>query len=318
MPEAGRLHQSAFQAEEEDGVTTSLAESSQKTWLDWRRTGIGASDAPVVAGLSPYKSRAELWLEKTRQVEPDTNMSHAMRWGHRLEPAIALALQERIGCTYSGEQVCLQSDERPWQLATLDRVIDDETIAEFKSVNPAKAATLGEDGDADSLPQEWLLQGQHQLAVSRRNVVIFAVFVGTLEDIRIYPVERNDQLIDSLNEVEAEFWESVQSKTPPPALDVRDSEALVKHLGVQEGRIELPAEIDAVVDEYDEIRRQIGLLEEMKGQSKAKIIDALGGVSSGLLPSGRIVKCSVSEVPGRTQVIKPHTRINLSFRNPKR
>jgi putative phage-type endonuclease len=299
-------------------VSTVVQEASRKTWLDWRRTGIGASDAPVVAGVSPYKSRVELWLEKAGLSTPDSGMSHPMRWGHRLEPAIALALQERIGCTYAGEQVCLQSEERPWQLATLDRVIDDETIAELKSVTPAKAASLGEDGDADSLPQDWLLQGQHQLAVSRSKVVIFAVFVGTLEDIRIYHVERNDQLIDSLNEVEAEFWESVQSKTPPLALDVRDSEAIVKHLGVKEGQIELPGDIDAVVDEYDEVNRQISLLEDMKNQSKAKIIDALGGVSIGVLPSGRIVKCSVAEVAGRTQIIKPYSRVNLSIRNPKR
>lgn len=299
-------------------MSTDLAAPPRKTWLEWRRTGIGGSDAPVVAGCSPYKSRAELWLEKTSKVAPSESMSWPMTWGLLLEDPIAKALQKRINCVYTGEQVCMQSDDRPWQLATLDRTTDKNQVVEFKSVGIGNARTLGEDGDSDSLPESWILQAQHQLAVTRWDLVIFAVFVGTTEDIRIYEVERNDQLINALNEVEAEFWESVQTKTPPLALDVRDSEALVRHLGVQEGRIALSEEVESVVDEYDSIKAQIALLEDMKGKAKAKIIDSLGGMSSGVLPGGRIVTCKVSEIPGRTQIVKPSTRINLSFRNPKR
>jgi putative phage-type endonuclease len=292
--------------------------SEHSKWLDWRRTGIGASDAPVIAGLSPYKSRAELWMEKAGLSTPSNHMTPVMKWGHYLEPAIALALQDRIGCSYEGEQVCMQSDEFPWQLATIDRVIDADRIAEFKSILPAKAKEIGEDGDEDSLPAEWLVQGQHQLAVSKRKVVVFAVFVGTIEDVRVYHVERNDQLIDQINEVEAEFWNSVETKTPPLALDVRDSEALVRHFGVTEGEVELSDDIQAIVDQYNEIKESIGFLEEQKDQHKASIIDALGGMSSGVLPDGRIVKCSVSEIAEGTSIRKAHRRINLSFRNSRR
>lgn len=299
-------------------MSTALASSARTNWLDWRRTGIGGSDAPVVAGVSEFKSRTQLWLEKTNIVKPDELTSSPIKWGHRLEPVIASTLQELIGCQYAGDQVCFQSDDRPWQLATLDRLTTDNRIIEMKSVNPAKAKTLGEDGDSDSLPASWVLQAQHQMAVTNFDVVIFAVFVGTLEEIRIYDVERNDQLIDQLNEVEAEFWENVQTKTPPLAIDVRDSEALVKHLGVQEGQIALPQSIEEIVDEYEAIKAQIAILEDMKGSAKAKIIDSLGGVSSGLLPGGRIVKCSVSDIPEGTSIRKAHRRINLSFRNPAR
>ena len=299
-------------------MTTDLKALPRDSWLDWRKTGIGGSDAPVIAGRSPYKSRVELWTEKAGLVKPSDFMSPAMKWGLLLEQPIATALQERIGCNYTGEQVCMASEERPWQLATLDRLTDDGRVVELKSVNSTKARTLGEDGDVDSLPEEWILQASHQLAVTKLDVVVFAVFVGTLEDIRVYEVERNQPLIDALNELEEEFWDSVQTKTPPLALDVRDSEAIVKHLGVQEGQIALPPDVEAVVDEYQAIKAQIALLEDMKDGAKAKIIDALGGVSSGLLPGGRIVKCSVTDIAEGVSVRKAHRRINLSFRNPQR
>lgn len=299
-------------------MAAAIQSTSRDSWLDWRKTGVGGSDAAVVAGRSPYKSRFDLWTEKVGLVKPSDFMTPAMKWGLLLEQPIATALQERIGCTYVGEQVCVQSEERPWQLATLDRLTDDDRVVELKSVNSNKARTLGEDGDVDSLPEEWILQASHQLAVTKLDVVVFAVFVGTLEDIRIYEVERNQPLIDALNEVEEEFWGAVQTKTPPLALDVRDSEAIVKHIGVREGEVVLPADVETAVDEYQSIKAQIALLEDMKDGAKAKIIDALGGMSSGVLPGGRIVKCSVSDVTEGVSIRKAHKRINLSFRNPTR
>ena len=38
-------------------------------WLEWRKRGIGGSDASVVCGISRYKSPVELWLEKTDQIQ---------------------------------------------------------------------------------------------------------------------------------------------------------------------------------------------------------------------------------------------------------
>ncbi|MCJ7483244.1 MAG: YqaJ viral recombinase family protein, partial [Thermodesulfovibrionales bacterium] len=42
-------------------------EQSTEEWLSWRRNGIGASDAPVVMGLSPWQKAGELLLLKTGQ-----------------------------------------------------------------------------------------------------------------------------------------------------------------------------------------------------------------------------------------------------------
>ena len=40
-------------------------------WLEYRKQGIGGSDASVVCGISRYKSPVELWMEKTNQLPPD-------------------------------------------------------------------------------------------------------------------------------------------------------------------------------------------------------------------------------------------------------
>lgn len=37
-------------------------------WLEYRKRGIGGSDASVVCGISQYKSPVELWMEKTNQL----------------------------------------------------------------------------------------------------------------------------------------------------------------------------------------------------------------------------------------------------------
>ena len=41
---------------------------SYAEWLDYRKTGIGGSDAAVVCGISKYKSPVELWMEKTNRL----------------------------------------------------------------------------------------------------------------------------------------------------------------------------------------------------------------------------------------------------------
>ena len=38
--------------------------SDVDSWKEWRREGIGASDAPVIMGVSPYRKIGSLMREK--------------------------------------------------------------------------------------------------------------------------------------------------------------------------------------------------------------------------------------------------------------
>ena len=56
-------------------------------WLEYRKQGIGGSDAAVACGISRYKSPVELWLEKTGQL-PNQEAGEAAYWGTQLEPFV--------------------------------------------------------------------------------------------------------------------------------------------------------------------------------------------------------------------------------------
>lgn len=54
-------------------------------WIEWRRSGLGASDLPTVMGVDPYRTEWELWREKTGRV-PARPETPTTRWGHLMEP----------------------------------------------------------------------------------------------------------------------------------------------------------------------------------------------------------------------------------------
>lgn len=284
-------------------------------WHEWRRTGIGASEAAAVAGQSERPSRVDIWLEKLGRSGPRPEPNEAMKWGKRLEDDIAEAYTEATGIPIPQTQVCCRSPNYSWMIATLDGLCDDRLV-EFKAVGTWAARNLGESGDVESLPLKWIIQGQHQLFVARKERVDFAVFLPTLE-LRIYPVMRSNLLIDSLIEIEEEFWGCVKSEQPPPTLDVADCESLLRHYGNHETRIDLPREVACDVDRYECAGEQIKEIQRIRDEARARIIAALGRHKYGDLPDGRVVTASVAQISERTQTVRAHTQVRLSVRAPR-
>lgn len=70
-------------------ILTSTNNLPYEDWLEYRKLGIGGSDASVVCGISRYKSPVELWMEKTNQL-PQQEAGEAPYWGTILEAIIIL------------------------------------------------------------------------------------------------------------------------------------------------------------------------------------------------------------------------------------
>ncbi|AJW45541.1 endonuclease [Ralstonia mannitolilytica] len=199
---------------------------SRSDWLQVRKQGIGGSDAAAAVGLSPYKSQLELWLEKTGR---DTNLpkldptdtTEPVYWGTLLEPIVAAAYTQQTGNRVRKINAVLQHPTVPFMLANIDRDVvgsPDVQILECKTAG-INGAKLWRDG----VPEYVQLQVQHQLAVTGKRAGDVAVLICG-QELQVHRVERDDDLIARLIELEARFWRYVETDTPPPA-DGSDSAA---------------------------------------------------------------------------------------------
>lgn len=192
-------------------------------WQTKRTKGIGSSDAAAVAGLDPYKTALDVYLDKTGDREPTGRLPDdpQMRWGLLLEPAIARAYELDTGIALDSPKPA-KHPVFPFIGATADRVgyepeTNREFIVELKSASPHMAKAWGEPG-SDSIPERTILQVQHQLAVYDMDRADVAVLIAG-SDFRIYTIRRNDNVIADLLELEQEFWTNYVERRIPPEPD---------------------------------------------------------------------------------------------------
>lgn len=186
-------------------------EQGSAAWHAWRATGIGASDAAAILGISPWKTRAVLLAEMIGLAVPDAP-NYAMRRGTRREDEARRVYEQMFDM--SVQPACGQHDEHDWIRASLDGITFDESlILEIKWPN-AKAHELALEG---YVPDYYWPQIQQQLLVTGAAVCHYWSCSDTARfdlDQRYALVEvRPDGeyakfLIDELDK----FWREVQEQ----------------------------------------------------------------------------------------------------------
>ncbi len=100
-------------------ILASTENMPYEEWLEYRKKGIGGSDASVVCGINKYKSPVELWLEKTGQL-PYSEAGEAAYWGTQLEALVRNEFTKRTGIEVSKVNQILQHEDFPYMLLNLD------------------------------------------------------------------------------------------------------------------------------------------------------------------------------------------------------
>lgn len=251
-------------------------------WLEYRKTGIGGSDASVVCGISRYKSPVELWMEKTGQLPPQ-EAGEAAYWGTMLESVVREEFTKRTGIEVSKPSVILQSEEHPFMLANVDGICEHPELG--ACIFEAKTASAYKAGEwEDAIPDEYMCQVQHYMAVTGYQGAYIAVLIGG-NTFRWKFVERDEELISMLLELESAFWNHVQDCTPPP-LDGSDaskkflserfpSSTPSSHITLPDAAADLLAQYDEACDELEIVtekkQRAENLLKEMMGSNEVGV-----------------------------------------------
>ena len=183
-----------------------------------RRTGIGASDAPAVLGLDPYRTAADVWADKTGQ-EPPREQTLAMRLGHLLEPVVADLYAERTGVRVRRRRRAVYDAEHRFLFAHLDRWTP-ERIVEIKTSGRPNEE-WGADGSSD-VPLVVMVQTLLQMRYARREHADVAALLWGRE-LRIYHLDYDRELADQLTARLAAFWTDYVLTGIQPPLDGSDA-----------------------------------------------------------------------------------------------
>ncbi len=183
-------------------------------WLAERRKGIGGSDAPVVMGVSPFKSRQELWAEKRGLIE-EGEPTAAMKRGTYLEPIVAGMVRESTGNSLLIVDP-FQHPDMPFMRANIDRRIitskkENDGVLEIKCPGLSVFGKCQREG----LPDYYQIQAQHYLAVTGWTWGSFAVFSAERWRLETIDFQRDDDLIDQIIRENRIFWDCVESGKMP-------------------------------------------------------------------------------------------------------
>lgn len=275
-------------------------------WHEARRHGISASDVAAVLGLSPWESPYSLWHRKAGTLgAKDDNPS--MRWGRRLEDAIADEFAERHPEFDVATVGLIAHSDRPWQLATPDRLLyDGSTLVSCLEVKTA--GDLGEwggDGSAD-IPVYYRCQVLWQmdvLGLTEARVALLAS--GRMYREFIVPYDPAD--VTLLRDAALAFLDSIAEGAPPDVDAMSATTAALKalHPDLEDTEVIVP---DDLADEYEAAREAHKAAEDRRAEVENRLRELLGNARYAKRVDGRKVATrSVYDVAERVQTVRAHT-----------
>lgn len=271
-----------------------LVDIKQNTdeWHEWRKGGVGSSDIAVIMGKSPFKTRHQLWLERTGQVERE-NLSedYIVYRGTQLEPEARKIASIHLDRLFTPQCFIHRTYDHLRYSCDGHDVMFNEIIEikcpQKKNHNLAKSGTV---------PEYYLQQIQYGLLVSGANLAYYCSYNPNDEekDFVVIKVEPDRNLHSEMIKETIAFWELVKTMTPPElnekdylklesnqALDLANEyiknknkiERLTKWFEIYEERMDkAKKELESITNLHNSKNFKVGKLKLKKVCSKGQII----------------------------------------------
>lgn len=186
-------------------------EQGTREWLEWRRQGIGASESAALLGVCPYKTAFKLWQEKLGQGQKDEGeeTSEVLAKGHSIEAQIRAAYEFEEGIDFP--PALMEHGVYPFIRASLDGLNQKKPKGiEIKYVGAAKMDL--------PIPEHHVVQMQHQMLVTNLEEWTYLRSTDGIH-FKADVVKADPVMQAAILNACLEFWNLVQTKTPPPYCD---------------------------------------------------------------------------------------------------
>ncbi len=249
-----------------------IKDMSREDWLEHRKTGIGGSDAAAIVGLNSYSTPYSVWADKTGRTPPRPD-NEAMRQGRDFEDYVAKRWEEATGKKVRRENYILRNPKYPFALANIDRrVVGENAGLECKttSLMNLKKFKNGE------FPANYYVQCMHYMAVTGAERWYLAVLVLNQEFYE-FTIERDEDEIAELMRMEKEFYQHIETDTPPPVdgCNPTTDTLVTLHNRSTDGSVELFGR-NGLIDDYTRLKEEISVLEKQAERIKQQLMEDLG------------------------------------------
>lgn len=220
-----------------------------REWLEYRRGGIGGSDIATCMGAKSFKTRKQLFLDKSAL--SDEYVNDFMRRGTLYEGEALLNFCIDFRCNV--KPICIESEENHIWRASLDgygEVKGQKAVVEIKVPTSQK---VGIDAQAGIIPENYIMQIQWQMMIGEAEIGYFVVYDPDTQQSVVVQVEPNLELQQQLKEAANEFWDYfLKGEIMPDSLQV-----------IEDTKLEtLIKEASRLKEEMDALKKQLEPLEE--------------------------------------------------------
>lgn len=184
-----------------------------------RKGWIGASDSPAIMGASPWRTRMDIWRDKTSpevmRIEDNEYMVRGRElelWGREMFESI-LAKHGEVEERLPARDVI--HPEYPFIRASLDCANSEGPVRIFAEIK----AQWEKDWAVNAVPEKYEWQLHHQFLVTGATRGYFIGIHHKRDEIKVIRLERNEEKIQRLLSALIHFWYCVQSGTPPEPTD---------------------------------------------------------------------------------------------------
>jgi putative phage-type endonuclease len=211
-------------------------------WQKKRMGSLGGSDAGAVMGMNNFASPLTLYLQKKGLV-PASEMSRAAKRGKILEPVILQFTREEFPLMeIETVPYMFYSPDYPFMSANIDGIIKvtpnihagwfgwgmDGFNDNIIGGHEIKSAKTDYGWSKDEIPDSYYCQVQHYMAVLGLPWFLLSVYILDTEEVRHYPVKRNEKFIADLIEKEKDFWENyIVPGIMPAAIGIENEDDMI-------------------------------------------------------------------------------------------
>ena len=259
-------------------------EQRSQAWLDWRRCGVSASDAAVILGVSPYKSRWQLWSEKSGIVkEPDLSANPHVLRGVEQEDDARNQMEQALNDAPL-LPVCAEWEQNPILRASFDGLTKDDVPVELKCPTQKVYDEVKTLKDKSEGYRRAFYQVQFQILVADSAMGWLCFYRQGLPLLPVC-IRRDDGLIQQLQQEAIDFWNLVKEgdepdKDPNPDVYVPEEkqertqwQQLAMAYRQRQQRLDkLKDELDAGKSHQKQLQQQ---LQQLMGDFKAGECDGL-------------------------------------------